>query len=76
MFIIGFSLLTGLTVANWVKTNPGIIKTGVDVLDQIFTVLLSSALFIGGIVGFFFDNTLRGECRCFYHSLLHEQFCC
>ena len=61
MFIIGFTLLTGLTVANWIKENPGIIQTGIPTLDQVFTVLLSSALFIGGILGFFFDNTLPGE---------------
>ena len=61
MFIIGFALLTALTVANWIKGNPGVIQTGVDVLDQIFTVLLSSALFLGGLIGFIFDNTLPGK---------------
>ena len=61
MFIIGFTLLTALTVANWIKNNPGVIQTGIPTLDQVFTVLLSSALFIGGILGFFFDNTLPGE---------------
>ena len=43
------------------KDNPGIIQTGIPILDQIFTVLLSSALFLGGLLGFFFDNTLPGR---------------
>ena len=60
MFIIGFTLLTGLTVGNWIKENPGINQTKIPTLDQVFTVLLSSAVFIGGILGFF-DSTVSGE---------------
>ena len=28
LFIIGFSLFNGLAIPQWVKTNPGAIKTG------------------------------------------------
>ena len=63
LFIIGFSLLTPLTIANWVKNNPGAIDTGVPVLNQILTVLMSSSLFLGGLLGFIFDNTLPGTFR-------------
>lgn len=30
-------------------------------MDQIFTVLLSTSMFVGGVVGFFLDNTLPGR---------------
>ncbi|XP_076805161.1 solute carrier family 23 member 1-like [Clavelina lepadiformis] len=60
IFIIGFTLFMGLTVANWMKQNPGAIHTGVKELDQIFSILLSSAMLVGGVLGLFLDNTLPG----------------
>ena len=64
MFIIGLTLLTAMTVANWMKEHPENIQTGAPMLDQILTVLLSSALFIGGVLGFILDNTLPGFLFC------------
>ncbi|XP_076804614.1 solute carrier family 23 member 1-like [Clavelina lepadiformis] len=60
IFIIGFTLFMGLTVANWMKQNPGAIQTGVKELDEIFSVLLSSAMLVGGILRMLLDNTLPG----------------
>uniref|UniRef100_F6W7L1 Solute carrier family 23 member 2 n=1 Tax=Ciona intestinalis TaxID=7719 RepID=F6W7L1_CIOIN len=60
IFVIGVSLFTGLSVANWTKANSSAIKTGVTEVDQIFKIVLSSAMLVGGLVGFFFDNTLPG----------------
>ncbi|XP_078486668.1 solute carrier family 23 member 1-like [Ciona intestinalis] len=60
IFVIGVSLFMGLSVANWAKANSSAINTGVIELDQIFTIILSSAMLVGGVVGFFLDNTLPG----------------
>ncbi|KAK3577958.1 hypothetical protein CHS0354_020796 [Potamilus streckersoni] len=58
--IIGSSMLIGLMVPNYMAQNPGCIKTGVSELDQVLTVLLSTAMFLGGIIGFVLDNTVPG----------------
>nr|XP_018672004.2 solute carrier family 23 member 2-like [Ciona intestinalis] len=60
IFVIGVSLFMGLAIANWTKANSSAIKTGVTEIDQIFTIILSSAMLVGGVVGFFLDNTLPG----------------
>ncbi|XP_077869170.1 solute carrier family 23 member 1-like [Saccoglossus kowalevskii] len=60
LFIIGFSFFMGILVPTWMKNNEGIIDTGVRELDQIITVLLSTGMFIGGMIGFLFDNTIPG----------------
>lgn len=60
VFIIGFTTFTGLSVANWMKANPGAIQTGIPDLDQVLYVLLSSAMLLGGMLGFILDNTLPG----------------
>jgi len=33
---------------------------GSELADQIFTVLLSTSMFVGGVVGFILDNTVPG----------------
>ncbi|XP_077864728.1 solute carrier family 23 member 1-like [Saccoglossus kowalevskii] len=60
LFIIGVSIFIGLTMPNWIKNNKGTINTGVDQLDQIIMVLLSTGMFVGGIIAFVFDNTIPG----------------
>merc|ERR1712136_533935 len=60
VFIIGFATFTGLSVANWMKANPDAIQTGVPDLDKVFYVLLSSAMLLGGMLGFILDNSLPG----------------
>jgi len=43
--------------------HQGAIKTGSDVVDQIFTVLLRTTMFTARIMGFILDNTVPGiEC--------------
>jgi len=51
----------GLTVPQWMKANAGVIKTGSIELDQILTVLLQTSMLIGGLLAFFFDNTIPGK---------------
>jgi nucleobase transporter 1/2 len=60
--IFGFSLFFGLTLPTWIKedNNSSTINTGSVVVDQIFSVLLSTSMFVGGITGFILDNTIPG----------------
>lgn len=60
LFIIGFSLFTGLALPQWMIANPTAIQTGNQTLDSVCTVLLSTGMFVGGLIGFVLDNTLRG----------------
>ena len=38
-----------------------VILTGSEVVDQIFSVLLSTSMFVGGLTGFILDNTVPGS---------------
>lgn len=59
IFILGVSLFFGLSFPVWLSANKDI-NTGNDVADQILTVLLSTNMFVGGLVGFVLDNTIPG----------------
>lgn len=59
--IIGSSLLIGLMVPKYLAENKDAIKTGDPDLDQVLTVLLSTAMFVGGVLGFILDNTVPGS---------------
>ncbi|CAH1787820.1 unnamed protein product [Owenia fusiformis] len=58
--VIGLSFFIGLTVPQWIKANPSSIHTGVQTVDNVFYVLLSTNNFLAGLVGFILDNTLPG----------------
>ncbi|XP_063422626.1 solute carrier family 23 member 1-like [Mytilus trossulus] len=58
--IIGSSLLIGLMVPRYIEENANVIDTGNSELDQVLTVLLSTAMFVGGMIGFILDNTVPG----------------
>ncbi|XP_033104119.1 solute carrier family 23 member 2-like [Anneissia japonica] len=60
LFVVGFSLIMGLVIPNWLNENPTAIQTGISEIDQIITVLLSTSMFVGGILGFLLDNTIPG----------------
>lgn len=60
IFIIGTSIFFGLSFPNWIKTHPGYIDTGSDILDQLMSVLLGTSMFVGGTIGFILDNTIPG----------------
>ncbi|ELT94865.1 hypothetical protein CAPTEDRAFT_177506 [Capitella teleta] len=63
LFIFGFSMFFGLSLPQWLASNTEAIHTGSDIADQIFTVLLSSSMFVGGVIGFFLDNTVPGTAK-------------
>ncbi|XP_067936878.1 solute carrier family 23 member 2-like [Watersipora subatra] len=59
-FIIGTSMMLGLTVPAWVKANTDQIQTGCREVDEVLVVLLSTNMFVGGVAAFFMDNTISG----------------
>ncbi|NWU30858.1 S23A1 protein, partial [Dyaphorophyia castanea] len=60
LFVLGFAMFFGLTLPNYLDSHPGAINTGVPELDQILTVLLTTEMFVGGIIAFVLDNTIPG----------------
>ncbi|KAL4221299.1 hypothetical protein ACF0H5_019562 [Mactra antiquata] len=60
LFIIGVSLFVGLSLPMWVQEHTNAIKTGNDIIDQLLTVLFSTNMFVGGLLGFVLDNTIPG----------------
>ncbi|XP_076836073.1 solute carrier family 23 member 1 isoform X2 [Brachyhypopomus gauderio] len=63
LFVLGFSMFSGLMLPNYLDTHPGCIRTGVPELDQILTVLLTTEMFVGGFLAFMLDNTIPGTRR-------------
>uniref|UniRef100_A0A672UPK5 Solute carrier family 23 member 1 n=1 Tax=Strigops habroptila TaxID=2489341 RepID=A0A672UPK5_STRHB len=60
IFIFGFSVFAGLTVPNWANKNTTLLETGIIQLDQVIQVLLTTGMFVGGLLGFILDNTIPG----------------
>ncbi|RXG51423.1 Solute carrier family 23 member 2 [Armadillidium vulgare] len=46
-----------LRITKWLH-NPGSIQTGSPAADQVLLVLLKTSMFVGGMIGFFLDNTV------------------
>ncbi|XP_074912531.1 solute carrier family 23 member 1 [Buteo buteo] len=60
LFVLGFAMFFGLTLPNYLDSQPKAINTGVPELDQILTVLLTTEMFVGGTIAFILDNTIPG----------------
>ncbi|KAM9481608.1 xan_ur_permease domain-containing protein isoform 2-T2 [Clarias gariepinus] len=60
IFILGFSMFTGLVIPNWIIKNPKVLNTGIVELDQVLQVFLTTGMFVGGFFGFVLDNTIPG----------------
>ncbi|XP_032914597.1 solute carrier family 23 member 1-like [Catharus ustulatus] len=60
IFIFGFSLFAGLTIPHWASKNSTLLETGIIQLDQVILVLLTTGMFVGGLLGFILDNTIPG----------------
>ncbi|XP_061558605.1 solute carrier family 23 member 1 isoform X4 [Phycodurus eques] len=61
LFVLGFSIFFGLTLPAYLDAHPKSIDTGVEELNQILTVLLSTEMFVGGFLAFCLDNTVPGS---------------
>ncbi|XP_010291316.1 PREDICTED: solute carrier family 23 member 1-like [Phaethon lepturus] len=59
-FVFGFSVFAGLTVPSWASKNSTLLETGIVQLDQVIQVLLTTGMFVGGLLGFILDNTIPG----------------
>ncbi|GFO34290.1 solute carrier family 23 member 1 [Plakobranchus ocellatus] len=60
LFVIALSLFIGISFPNWMSKNRNVINTGNESIDQILTVMCSTSMFIGGLVGFVLDLALPG----------------
>lgn len=58
--VFGFSLFIGLSIPDYVNTNPEVINTGVDVIDQLLKISLGTSMFIGGLTACLLDNLIPG----------------
>ncbi|VDN01374.1 unnamed protein product [Thelazia callipaeda] len=59
--VLGFSIMVGLIVPSYFQENP--IITGIEILDQVLTVLLTLPMFVGAFVACILDNTVAGATR-------------
>lgn len=50
----------------WMIANPNVIATGSDVADSIITVLLSTSILVGGVIGCVLDNIIPGDMGFYY----------
>merc|ERR1719414_988117 len=52
----------GITVPQWLllDENKTAIQTGSNIADNVLYVLLSTGMFVGGVLGFILDNTIPG----------------
>ena len=60
LFILGSSLFFGLSIPSWMIDHKDSIKTGSLAFDQLIHVLLSTGMFVGGLIGVILDNTVPG----------------
>ncbi|XP_020617487.1 solute carrier family 23 member 2-like isoform X3 [Orbicella faveolata] len=60
LFVFGFAIVFGLALPHYMAMHPGAVQTGVPEIDQIITVLLSTSMAVGGLVGLILDNTIQG----------------
>ncbi|XP_071811644.1 solute carrier family 23 member 1-like isoform X2 [Apostichopus japonicus] len=60
LFVVGSSLFIGLALPSYMNDNKGAINTRSAEFNQIVTVLLSTNMFVGGVIAAFLDNTIPG----------------
>ncbi|XP_034384037.1 solute carrier family 23 member 1-like [Cyclopterus lumpus] len=63
IFVFGFSMFSALVIPNFIMKNPDLLQTGVKEVDQVLRILLTTNMFVGGVLGFFLDNTIPGTKR-------------
>ncbi|OXA57747.1 solute carrier family 23 member 2 [Folsomia candida] len=60
IFIIGFSIFFALVMSQWMGDHKDAIDVGVSSINQVITILLTTGMFVGGVLGFILDNTIPG----------------
>lgn len=48
-------------LSKWMINHSGVIQTGNEIADGVITVLLSTTILVGGVVGCVLDNIIPGE---------------
>ena len=48
-------------IPGYIQKNPELLTTGIPTLDQIVYVVLSTAMFIAGLMSAILDNTIPGK---------------
>lgn len=61
--IFGLSLYCGIVIPEWVERYPAAVESGNETVDGIVKGLLGNSMFLGGLVAFVLDNTVRGTLR-------------
>nr|XP_033331229.1 solute carrier family 23 member 1 [Megalopta genalis] len=60
LYILGFSIFFPLVLSKWMIKHSDVIQTGNDIADGVLTVLLSTTILVGGVVGCLLDNIIPG----------------
>ncbi|XP_014474516.1 PREDICTED: solute carrier family 23 member 1 isoform X1 [Dinoponera quadriceps] len=60
LYILGFSMFFPMVLSKWMIKHSDVIQTGNEVVDSVITVLLSTTILVGGVLGCFLDNIVPG----------------
>ncbi|XP_076233301.1 solute carrier family 23 member 1 [Calliopsis andreniformis] len=60
LYILGFSVFFPMVLSKWMIKHSDVIQTGNEIADGVITVLLSTTILIGGVVGCLLDNIIPG----------------
>ncbi|KAG7198924.1 hypothetical protein KM043_015738 [Ampulex compressa] len=60
LYILGFSMFFPMVLSKWMIKHSDVIRTGNDVADSVITVLLSTTILVGGVLGCLLDNIIPG----------------
>lgn len=65
-------------IEKWIQSYQGTddqaFNTGIQDIDELLEVLLSTSMFTSGILGCFFDNVLPGKCHISQARTVLEQY--
>ncbi|XP_020292832.1 solute carrier family 23 member 1 isoform X2 [Pseudomyrmex gracilis] len=63
LFILGLSMFFPLVLSKWLLKHPNAIQTGNALVDSVLTVLLSTTILVGGVLGCLLDNIIPGNAK-------------
>ena len=58
---MGLAIILGNAIPDFFEKNP--VNTGVPEIDQVFNILLTIKMFVGGVIAFILDNSCGGATR-------------
>lgn len=59
----------------WLIAHPNAIQTGNEILDSVLTVICSTSILVGGLIGCFLDNTIPGTTTLLkQNDVTHESY--